>query len=147
MRTLQLVNQSSVRMPRKFLQSWVARLENLLKSQGAQNLSVFKSEVSLVFLNPQEARRLNNKYRGKNYATDVLSFGLEPGGELILCPQVIQRQAREHGLSFRAELGYMVLHGFLHLMGYEHEASKLQAQKMFDIQDKVFAKAAQRYGF
>jgi probable rRNA maturation factor len=52
----------------------------------------------------------------------------------------LKRQAREHKLSFQHELGYMVLHGILHLLGYDHETSEADAEKMFAIQDEVFEK-------
>jgi probable rRNA maturation factor len=100
-------------------------------------------ELTLVFLNPKEAKANNKRFRGKNYATDVLSFeGMFPEslGELIMCPQVLQKQAKEHGLKYQEELGYMILHGILHLLGYDHETGTADAEKMFGIQDEVFAK-------
>jgi ssRNA-specific RNase YbeY (16S rRNA maturation enzyme) len=51
---------------------------------------------------------------------------------------VIARQAREHGLLVREELGYMIIHGFLHLLGYDHERSKVEEKRMFLIQDRLF---------
>jgi probable rRNA maturation factor len=53
---------------------------------------------------------------------------------------VIAVQAREHGLLVREELGYMIIHGFLHLLGYDHEKSPGAAEKMFNIQDQLFEK-------
>ncbi len=98
-------------------------------------------ELVIAFLDQGPAKKLNQKYRGKNYATDVLSFGSEDPsqlGELVICPQVIVRQAKEHGLANRHELGYMVLHGILHLLGYDHETSERDAKRMFALQDKIF---------
>jgi probable rRNA maturation factor len=57
---------------------------------------------------------------------------------LAIAPEVIKRQAKEHGLLFREELGYMVLHGFLHLLGYDHETSERDARVMFKLQDQLF---------
>ncbi len=84
---------------------------------------------------------MNHEFRGKDYATDVLSFdSLEPTslGELVLCPEVLKRQAQEHGLTYQQELGYMLLHGVLHLLGYDHETNPKDAEKMFALQDAVF---------
>jgi probable rRNA maturation factor len=87
------------------------------------------------------ARKLNREYRGKDYATDVLSFsgdGLSYLGELILCVEVVKRQAKNHALSFRDESAYLVLHGLLHLLGFEHEQGGTAAKKMYALQDNLF---------
>lgn len=98
-------------------------------------------ELSVVFLDSKEAKKTNKQFRGKDYATDVLSFeSLSPDhfGDLVLCPQVLQKQAQEHGLKYQEELGYMLLHGILHLLGYDHETSPQEAEVMFQIQDATF---------
>ena len=130
---IEINNQSGRAIPHDFLKDWCRRLSRELKLQ--------KKELVIAFLNEKEMRALNKKFRGKNYATDVLSFGSDDPdsyGELVICPQVITRQARDHGLLVREELGYMVLHGVLHLLGYDHERSEREAKKMFALQDKVF---------
>lgn len=103
----------------------------------------FRGRVLCVaFVDRKSARELNRKFRRRDYATDVLSFEpLEPGdlGELVICPEVISKQSREHGLLVREELGYMVLHGFLHLLGYDHEKNAREEKRMFELQDRVFA--------
>ena len=79
--------------------------------------------------------------RGKAYATDVLSFApAEPEslGELVICPEVVYEQSQRTGLSRREELAFMVLHGVLHLLGYDHETSKRDEAKMFALQEKIF---------
>lgn len=99
--------------------------------------------TGLIFVNSSEMKKLNKQYRGKGYATDVLSFApSEPGslGELVFCVEVLKRQALEHKLSYRDELTYMLIHGLLHLLGYDHEKSKAQARLMFEIQDNLFEK-------
>ncbi|MEZ0390648.1 MAG: rRNA maturation RNase YbeY [Pseudobdellovibrionaceae bacterium] len=136
---LQLINQSQIRMPRKWLEQCYRWMALELK---------LKKDLTLVFLNPIPARKLNSQYRKKNYATDVLSFSSDiPSelGELIMCPQVLQKQAQEHGHSFRAELAYMLIHGVLHLQGYDHEKSKAEAKKMFQIQDQLFDRLCSKF--
>ena len=138
---LVLINQSKVRMPRGYLESWVKLVVRKLKSLKAISVDAAKKELVVVFMDTSSARKLNQQYRSKNYATDVLSFSSddpESLGELVLCPQVLLRQAKEHGLNFRQETAYMVLHGMLHLLGYEHEAGGRAAKKMYALQDRVF---------
>lgn len=137
---LTLVNQSKISFPKKFVEAWMQEVRRglKLKNQG----------ITIVFLDPLPAKKLNKQFRGKDYATDILSFdGEEPGqlGELILCPMVLKAQAKEHGHSFKAELGYMLIHGVLHLLGYDHEKSKKEAAQMFKIQDQLFDRLCAKF--
>jgi len=106
-------------------------------------------ELNLVFLNKSKARALNKKFRKRNYATDVLSFSPEAAGEglgdLVFCPEVLVKQAKDQGHSFKKELDYMVIHGFLHLLGYDHEKNRREELKMMKLQDKLFAKLGTPY--
>lgn len=140
---LLIVNESPFAQPRKFLEDWIARLEKELRRRRLVKADFFAKELTLVFLDQGPARRLNRQFRRKNYATDVLSFeGLDKQslGELVLCPEVLRRQARENRHAYKYELGYMVLHGILHLLGYDHETSSVEAEKMFALQDQLFDK-------
>jgi probable rRNA maturation factor len=139
---MNLINHSSVPMPRKWMGLWMtAFFRELQKELRNPNLNLSKRELTIVFLDLNAAKKLNLQHRDKNYATDVLSFEGHSSselGELVICPQVVKRQAKEHELSFRAELGYMLIHGVLHLLGYDHERSKSDAIVMFQIQDQLF---------
>ncbi len=140
---LQILNQSKQRVPRQFLEQWLSACEKELVKKKVLQAKDLKKELVLVFLAKKPAQALNFEYRGKNYATDVLSFdSVDPDslGELILCPEVLKKQALEHGLSYQLELGYMVLHGLLHLKGFDHERSEAEARRMFSIQDSIFDK-------
>jgi probable rRNA maturation factor len=99
-------------------------------------------QVTLVFLQSKEMKKINFHYRGKNKATDVLSFSGESRfgelGELLFCVPVLRRQAKEQKHSFEVELVYLWIHGLLHLLGYDHELSKKEENLMFRIQDEVF---------
>lgn len=126
-------------MPKRFLKTWWKAIGERLPKKDQKRLK--DQEVTLVFVSAIESKRLNHQYRKKKYATDVLSFaGLHAGhlGDLAICPDVVKKQAREHQLSFQHELGYMVLHGLLHLLGYDHEDSDIRAKQMFKLQDKIF---------
>lgn len=81
--------------------------------------------------------RLNGRYRGKNYPTDVLSFNApeifaQAGqlGELVICLPTLRKQARELGHSDRRELDVLIAHGVLHLLGLDHELGPQEAAEM-----------------
>ncbi len=140
---LNLINSSKVRMPRRYIQKQCYQIKKLLQKMKVQNADRLNLELSIVFLDSAPAKKMNFQYRQKNYATDVLSFDgdfIEGMGELILCPEVLKKQSLQHDLSFQQELTYMLIHGVLHLLGYDHETSKKDAQRMFHIQDSVFDK-------
>ena len=94
-------------------------------------------DVAIALVTDAHIRKLNRQYRGKDYATDVLSFVSEPDsglaglrtadrgprflGDLVIATGVARRQAREAGHPYRTELRVLALHGFLHLLGYDHD--------------------------
>jgi probable rRNA maturation factor len=86
-----------------------------------------EGEVDVVLADDTTLRRLNRTYRGKNKATDVLSFPAAAevqrtmAGDLAISLDTAARQAEEHGLSLADELRILLLHGVLHLAGYDHE--------------------------
>ncbi len=83
-----------------------------------------------------------NIYRGKNEPTDVLSFayGLDEEviGDIVVSVETIDRQCMEFGNSFEEEFFYILIHGVLHIVGYDHETSDQDAQTMFELQDNYF---------
>jgi rRNA maturation RNase YbeY len=119
-----------------------AKPEKRIKGSGALANDI--PLLTVVFMDQAQAKKLNKKYRGKNYATDILSFAPEAKGqglgELVLCESVLRRQAKEHKLSFNEEMDYLLIHGFLHLLGYDHEKSRKEEVKMMRLQDKLFEK-------
>ncbi len=137
-----IVNKSDIPVPRKYME----RAFELFEKELVKKKIIKKQkglELTIVFLNENEAKKINFDFREKNYATDVLSFeNMDPEsyGELIICSQVAKKQSVEHQLSYRDELIYLTLHGFLHLLGFDHEVSKKQEKIMFDLQDGLFEK-------
>ena len=100
-----------------------------------------KSYLTIAFLSQTRMKHLNKVFRKKNKVTDVLSFApveKDCVGELALCMDKIRDQAKEHDLTLKEEVAYLILHGLLHLMGYQHENSLKEAQKMYKIQDNLF---------
>lgn len=86
------------------------------------------AEVSIRIVDPDEGRELNRRYRGRDYATNVLSFPAElpPGvdlpvlGDLAICAAVVEREAHEQAKTSRAHWAHMTVHGVLHLLDYDH---------------------------
>ena len=100
------------------------RLRRVLR-EAAQALRV-RGELSLVLAGDGLLRRLNREYRGKDKPTDVLSFpgdGGEAGlGDIVISVAEAERNARRFGRTLPQELDVLALHGFLHVLGYDHEA-------------------------
>ena len=82
-------------------------------------------EITLRLVGAAEARRLNRDYRGRDYATNVLTFDYAQApvvrADIVLCVPVVRREAREQRKPFRAHLAHLVVHGVLHAQGFEHE--------------------------
>lgn len=90
------------------------------------------ADIGLLLTDEETARTYNRDYRGKDYATNVLSFAHNEGeqpflsdshvlsGDLIICPAVVAREAAEQGKSLMAHFAHLTIHGTLHLMGYDH---------------------------
>ncbi|WP_274571515.1 rRNA maturation RNase YbeY [Neisseria leonii] len=116
--------------------------------QAVKN-SYRRAEIGLLLLDEAEARRYNRDYRNKDYATNVLSFALNEGdntaltpfsdglrGDLIICPQVVAKEAAEQGKSPEAHFAHLTLHGTLHLMGYDH-VEEAEAEAMETLETRL----------
>lgn len=78
-------------------------------------------ELSVAFVGPAEARRIAKKYKGKDYAANVLSFRLTPAsGELIICPATAKAEASQFERTYPQHLSALFIHGCLHLKGFVH---------------------------
>jgi probable rRNA maturation factor len=102
---------------------------------AATNTVTKPVEITLRIVNVSEVRNLNSAFRGKDYATNVLTFVYsEPKakvlqGDIVLCTQILAREAREQGKPINAHYAHLVVHGVLHLAGFDHEIEK-DAKKM-----------------
>ena len=108
------------------------------------------AEISVIFVDNQRIRELNNQYRNKDSATDVLSFPMDelrpPGeneeppegllGDIVLCPEVTTAQAAEHNRTPDQEAEYLLVHGILHLLGHDHAEPEEKAV-MFGLHHKL----------
>ncbi|MBX3022084.1 MAG: rRNA maturation RNase YbeY [Bdellovibrionales bacterium] len=141
-----VLNQSRDRVSPKWVSKWMAALTLALAKRKHKGLN--RKEIVVVFVNSGEMKRMNRMYRGKDYATDILSFESaeeQTIGELVLCLPTIRSQSRRTGLSERGELGYMLVHGVLHLLGYDH-ADRQGEEKMFALQDELYGLLEKRVG-
>jgi len=89
------------------------------------------ARVTLRIVGAREARKLNRTYRGRDYATNVLTFVYDEtaplSGDIVLCAPVVAREAREQGKSVEAHYAHLLVHGMLHLQGHDHAAARAAA--------------------
>lgn len=100
-------------------------------------------QITVRFVDADESRNLNRTYRSKDYATNVLSFPYQQKpslcGDLVLCAPVVASEANAQGKSLEAHYAHLIVHGMLHLQGYDHEACKKDARKMENQERRVLA--------
>ena len=108
------------------IRAWARAALNVDGMRGGQ--------ITIRFVDSEEGQSLNRDYRGKDYATNVLSFPYETEpvvcGDLVICTPVVEREAAEQGKSPEAHFAHLVVHGILHLQGYDHETGKKEARLM-----------------
>jgi probable rRNA maturation factor len=103
------------------------------------------AQVTLRIVDEAEGRELNLGFRGKDYATNVLTFVYDDlpdealAGDIVLCAPVVEREAREQNKELPAHYAHMVIHAMLHLQGYEHEKER-EARAMESLETALMAK-------
>jgi probable rRNA maturation factor len=118
------------------------RLERLARAILA-DVGETSAELGILFVGDQRMRGLNCQYRGKDRTTDVLAFAMREAcmphdahlapdmlGDVVISVPTAWRQAREAGRSLDEELAWLLIHGILHLCGYDHERSEKEARRM-----------------
>ena len=118
---------------------------------AADTVSTPRAELAIVLSDDSAIRTLNRDWRGKNAATNVLSFpAARPGkarsaspyiGDVIIAYQTVAREAVAEGKPFNHHLAHLAVHGFLHLLGYDHENDR-DAQKMERLERKILKRLA-----
>ncbi len=92
------------------------------------------AEIAVRIVGEDDARAMNLQYRGRDYATNVLTFDYarEPwvSADLVLCGPVVEREAREQGKTLEAHYVHLLVHGSLHAQGYDHETNERDALEM-----------------
>ena len=105
-----------------------------------------EADLAIRIVGTKEGRSLNRHYRGKDYATNVLSFPAELPegvklpllGDLVLCAPVVAREAREQGKPLAAHYAHLTVHGVLHLLGWDHEDAR-DAECMEALEREILA--------
>ena len=101
------------------------------------------AQVTVRFVDEAEAQLLNRDYRKKDYATNVLSFPYSADpvliGDLVLCASVVMREAEQQRKAATAHFAHLILHGMLHLQGYDHATSDAEAERMETREREILA--------
>lgn len=128
-------------LPRPLLRKWI------------KAALVAPAKITLRFVDTKEGQELNRNYRGKDYATNVLTFAYnEPDddnefndvlydftqADIILCTDVLQREAKEQGITLESHAAHLVIHGVLHAQGYNHESDE-EAEEMETLEINTLA--------
>jgi len=109
-------------------------------------MNIKDAVMSIIIVDNKEIHKINKEYRGIDRETDVISFALEEGetidepvktlGDIYISIDRVYSQANEYGHSVKRELFFLVTHGFLHLLGYDH-MNKEDEEKMFSLQEEI----------
>ena len=117
------------------IRTWVRAALDVDGKRGGQ--------ITIRFVDSEEGQSLNSDYRGKDYATNVLSFPyeVEPvvAGDLVICAAVVEREAAEQEKTLEAHYAHLIVHGILHLQGYDHEIGENEARLMEDKERTILA--------
>lgn len=119
-------------LPRPILRRW------------AKAALFVRAQITLRFVDAQEGRELNRAYRGKDCATNVLTFAYteneedETQADIILCTDVMEREAAEQKKTLVAHAAHLIIHGMLHAQGYDHESNQ-EADEMEALEGKILA--------
>ena len=132
----------SVQYPDPRLQEMLTRP---LLRKTVQAALFFPAELTLRFVDAEEGRTLNNDYRGKDYATNVLTFAYTEDSDaevtqadIILCTDVLEKEAAEQKKTVLEHAQHLVVHGVLHAQGYDHESDE-EAEEMEALEVEILA--------
>lgn len=139
----------------------IEKLVNMVVEQvlRTENIKI-SCEVDITLVDDKKIREINNEYRNVDSSTDVLSFPILEGsegnikpevgdfdtdgnailGDIVISMETARKQANEYGHSFERELAFLVTHGMLHLLGFDHE-EKEEEKKMLEEQEKILTLA------
>jgi len=130
---VEIMNQTSYQI--RNIEKLIENVLNLLKYEE-------ETEVSIVFSDNKMIQELNLKYRNKDYPTDVLSFPAEMDhflGDIVISLE----KAKEQGQDFKKEVEMLLVHGLLHLLGYDHETNEEDYEKMMSLQNELLEKKSE----
>ncbi|HEY8518231.1 MAG TPA: rRNA maturation RNase YbeY [Candidatus Binatia bacterium] len=128
-----------------------APLLRRIARESLRHMGEHGTELSIALVGDEEMHRLNRDFRGKDRTTDVLAFAQREGegvqapldgapallGDVVISLPTAERQAAERGHALERELTELLVHGILHLLGYDHERSPAEARRMFGKQREL----------
>jgi probable rRNA maturation factor len=125
--------QTKIKIQRRKIRSTVLKLLKIMDSAN--------KEISISFVDDNTIKQLNNHYLQRDHSTNVLSFSLQEGeygninphilGDIVISTETAQRDAAKDDLSLSEEIDFLIIHGLLHLLGFNHEnTTKAQTTKM-----------------
>ncbi len=134
-------NQRKIKIDREIFQTFADNVSKRISETEGKDFTV-------AFVSDKKMRELNNNFRGKNSTTDVLSFPFEAGefdaednnlGDIAISLEQAERQAQENNLDLETEIKQLILHGILHLCGYDHETDSGEMNmRELELRDKLF---------
>ena len=134
-----LVKLRKRKVQKKEIEEWLLKALDILNLEGV--------EISVYITNDEEIRELNKTYRGKDKPTDVLSFPLNETfdgyrilGDIVISQDTAERQAKELGHSLKEEVQRLLIHGLVHLLGYDHEKGGEEEKKFSKLEKKILSK-------
>ncbi len=149
---IEINNLTEVQIEESFIKKV---LESVLKKEKKEG------DISLVFIGPARMRKLNRKHLGKNRITDVLAFPAETIvfekfikgdlkktndlGEIIICLREVKKNSKRFKVSFRKELVRVIIHGALHLLGYQDEGSERKVKEMKEKEEEYLEEIFKLY--
>jgi probable rRNA maturation factor len=130
-------NQDKINIDIDYWNNFIIKLSNLLKLEE-------NTEISITFVDNEEIQSLNKTYRNIDKATDVLSFPFDNSfnlpihvlGDIVISTEKAVVQAEEYDNTLNREIGFLITHGMLHLLGYDHETEE-QEKEMFGLQKQL----------
>jgi probable rRNA maturation factor len=121
-----------------------SKLLSKIAHRALEVLGLSKVELSIALVSDAQIKRLNKLYRNKNKPTDVLSFPISEKvngwlilGDIVISVDTARRQAKEFGHSLEEELKRLLVHGLVHLLGYDHELGGEEEKKFFELEEFV----------
>lgn len=132
-------------LPRWRIRRWVQHALIAAAADQHSGSALQAAELTVRLVDATEARELNNAYRERDYATNVLTFGYgtDPDGtahaDIVLCVPVLHTEAREQGKPLMHHAAHLIVHGVLHALGYDHETSE-EARHMETLETTLLSK-------
>jgi probable rRNA maturation factor len=130
-------------------EKWDGQITKPKLKKWVQAALLEDATITIRFVGRSEGRKLNAAYRQKDYATNVLTFPYEeqPGidhlyADIIICPPVVEKEAKEQQKTFLQHLAHLTIHGTLHAQGFDHE-DEIEAQAMEELEVAILKKLKQ----